>query len=377
MMLERPPTPYWKWVEGEGLPIIEGHGVEDVRAVELVPWARTGGKGAFVRLYGMEGLTGLYLAEIPPGGALNPEKHMYEKVITVLDGRGFTEILHDDGSKQFFEWGRGSVFSPPLNFRHRLINGGQEPVRFMAVTNAPVVFDVFHTPDFVFNCDYRFTDRYDAREGYFAVGDKRYQQGRHNSNVWETNFIPDLEKATVDPHEVKGSGVRITGFEMCENSLNGHMSAWPVGRYHKAHYHGPGAVLLILRSEGYVLIWPKQAGVRPYENGHEEDVVEFHWKPGSIYTPPSGWFHQHLNTGPEPALQLAVRYGTRRHPVEFKLAVAGSHDAVMTSIREGGTLIDYEDEDPEIRRRFEAALAAKGIPSGMPPVAYRSEAVLV
>jgi oxalate decarboxylase/phosphoglucose isomerase-like protein (cupin superfamily) len=376
-MMERPRTPYWEWVEGEGLPVVEGYGIEDVRAVDLVPWPRTGGMGAIVRLYGMEGMSGLYLAEIPPGGALNPEKHLYEEVITVLDGRGFTEILHPDGSKQFFEWGRGSVFAPPLNWEHRLINGGQEPVRFMAVTNAPLIMDMFHNLDFVFASEYRFRDRYDAQAGYFAAGEKRYHAGPTNSNVWETNFIPDIETASIDAYEVKGSGVRITGFEMAGNALIGHMSAWPVGRYHKAHYHGPGTVLLILRSEGYVLIWPKQAGVRPYENGREDDVVEFRWGRGSIYTPPNGWFHQHFNTGPEPALQLAVRYGSRLHPIELHIANRRIDAGSTTSLREGGTLVEYEDEDPEIRRRYEAALRAKGIPCDMPPVTYRSDLVLV
>jgi oxalate decarboxylase/phosphoglucose isomerase-like protein (cupin superfamily) len=376
-MIERPPTAYWQWVQSEGLPVVEGHGVEDVRAVELAPWARTGGKGAFVRLYGMEGMTGLYLAEIPPGGALNPEKHMYEKVITILDGRGFTEILHPDGSKQFFEWGRGSVFAPPLNCLHRLINGGQEPVRFMANTNAPLIMDLYHNPEFVFNCDFQFTDRYDAREGYFAVGDRRYRAGAHQANIWETNLIPNVEQALVDSRDAKGSGVKITQFEMSGNTVVGHIADWPVGRYHKAHYHAAGAVLFILRSEGYVLIWPKDAGVRPYENGRERDVVEFHWKPGSIYTPPSGWFHQHLNTGPEPARQLAIRYGSQLHPTEFELTARRAEAGIMLSIREGGTIIEYEDEDPEIRRRYEAALRARGVPCDMPPVVYRADPVAV
>jgi oxalate decarboxylase/phosphoglucose isomerase-like protein (cupin superfamily) len=269
------------------------------------------------------------------------------------------------------------VFAPPVNWEHRLINGSQEPVRYMAVTNAPIVMDVFHNTDFVFHSDFQFTDRYDGREGYFTAGETRYRAGRNNSSVWETNFIPDLETASIDMHEAKGSGVQITSFEMSGNSLIGHMSAWPAGRYHKAHYHGPGAVLLILRSEGYVLIWPKEAGARPYENGNEKDVVEFHWKRGSIYTPPAGWFHQHFNTGREPALQLAVRYSGRLHPVEFQVHFRRQEDGSVTSLRDGGTLLEYEDEDPDIRRRYEAALRARGIPCEMPPVAYRSDLVLV
>jgi hypothetical protein len=34
-------------------------------------------------------------------------------------------------------------------------------------------------------------------------------------------------------------------------------------------------------------------------------------------------------------------------------------------VKEGGTQIEYEDEDPEIRRSFEEELAARGIQSQM------------
>jgi hypothetical protein len=33
-------------------------------------------------------------------------------------------------------------------------------------------------------------------------------------------------------------------------------------------------------------------------------------------------------------------------------------------------MIEYEDEDPEFRRRFEEALKHEGVPSKMPPVSY-------
>ena len=43
-------------------------------------WPRLGGRAAFINLYGMEGVTGMYVGEIPAGGALTPEKHFYEEV---------------------------------------------------------------------------------------------------------------------------------------------------------------------------------------------------------------------------------------------------------------------------------------------------------
>jgi len=35
-------------------------------------------------------------------------------------------------------------------------------------------------------------------------------------------------------------------------------------------------------------------------------------------------------------------------------------------MKEGGTLIEYEDEDPEIRRTYQAEAKAKGIAFAMP-----------
>ncbi len=357
-------TPYFKWMGEEGLPIVEGHGVEDVRGLNLVPWRRMGGKGCFINLYGMEGVTGMYIAEIPAGGALEPEKHLYEEVICILVGQGATEVWQDGGAKRMFEWGQHSLFVPPVNAWHRLINGGREPVRFLAVTNAPLLIFVFHRPDFLFNCPYQFSDRYQGEEDYFAMGKKRYEIGMQH--VWETNFIADIQSASLDVREVKGAGVQITQFEASGNGLIGHLSEWPEGNYHKAHYHGPGAILLGLQSSGYVLLWAKEFGPQPFENGHGDQVTQFSWKGGSVYCPPSGWYHQHFNTGPSKARHLAVRTGSRLHSWGFTLPAKRQEDGVYLTSKQGGTLIDYDEEDPEIRRRYEAALKQTGVTSQMP-----------
>jgi hypothetical protein len=224
--------------------------------------------------------------------------------------------------------------------------------------------DVFHNEDFVFNCPYEFSDRYAGQDNYFSVGTKRYETGMQH--IWETNFIPDVRVAALDSRDVKGAGVELTQFELAGNELIGHISQWPVGRYHKAHYHGPGAVLLGLQSSGYVLLWDKELGTRPYDSGWGDHVVEIKWKECSIYCPPGGWFHQHFNTGAQAARHLALRYGSRTHPVGFKVAAQRREDGVYIDVKKGGTLIGYEDEDPEIRRRYEAELGHRGIPCQMP-----------
>jgi oxalate decarboxylase/phosphoglucose isomerase-like protein (cupin superfamily) len=359
-------TTYFKWMARQGIPVVDGYGLEDVREIATAPWPAMGGRAAFINLYGMEGVTGMYVGEIPAAGALNPEKHFYEEVICILEGQGATEVWQEGGQKQMFEWGAWSLFAPPLNTWHRLINGGRQPVKFLAVTNAPLVMDIVHNEDFIFNCPYEFADRYSGAEGFFNVGQKRYESGMQH--IWETNFIMDVQSASLDGREVKGAGVSITQFELSGNSLIGHLAQWPAGRYHKAHYHGAGAILLGLQSSGYVLLWSKELGIRPYKAGHAEDVVEVKWKAGSVYCPPGGWFHQHFNTGPQPARHLALRYGSRIHPIGFKIADKRSEDGVYIDVKNGGTLIEYADEDPHIRRHYEEKVKKAGVPSQMPVV---------
>jgi len=359
-------TGYCQWMKSEGVPIVEGFSVEDVRELQLSPWRRLGGSGAFVHLYGMEGQTGMYVAEIPPGGALNPERHLYEEMICILAGHGATEIWQDGGEKRLFEWGPFSLFAPPLNSWHRLVNGGREPVRLMAVTTAPIAMDFYRNAEFIFNCPYNFDDRFRGEENYFASSQNFYAVGLQS--IWETNFIADAKEVKVrDDLYVKGTEVGMVQFETSKNGLIGHVADWPTGLYHKAHYHGAGAVIVILKSEGYTLLWPKESGTQPYATGRGDEVVELRWREGSVLSPPSGWFHQHFNIGKEAARQLALRFGSRLHPIGLHQAAKKKTDGVYISVKKGGTMIEYEDEDAEIRRRFEANLKRVGTPLRMAP----------
>jgi quercetin dioxygenase-like cupin family protein len=363
-------TSYEAWLQEENIPIHNGYGIGDITVLPRGPWKRTGGNGAYIELKGMEGFTGMYVGEIPSGGALNPENHLYEKLIYILRGVGATEIwqVGDDKKKMHFEWQQGSLFAIPLNTRHRLVNGSNQPAIFLAVTSAPLMIDLLHNMPFVLGCDYKFADRFAAQPDYFVPKTERKEIGGFVN--WESNFIADARGALVDPSEAKGFGVRITSFDMGGSTLVGHIAEWPVGRYHKAHFHQGGAILLILRSQGYTLMWPQEAGLRPYQAGHGDQVIRIDWREGSVFSPPSGWFHQHFNTGKEPARQLAFRYSGQSGKYLLGCWRAINKEGVRTSTREGGTLIEYEDEDPQIRRDFENAIQKVGMPMEMPQCNY-------
>jgi hypothetical protein len=134
---------------------------------------------------------------------------------------------------------------------------------------------------------------------------------------------------------------------------------------------------MILRSSGYSLMWPQEIGVRPYQNGFADQVVNFEWGPYSVFSPPTKWFHQHMNTGKETARQLAFRPGgSAKNPTGFRRSgsrVVDGVAGVYVSYRKGGTLIEYEDEDPRIAEDFLRELKRQGVESKMPTWVYRTD----
>jgi mannose-6-phosphate isomerase-like protein (cupin superfamily) len=171
---KRPHTPYEEFIEQEGVPIVRGLGVYDVRKLDLTPWRRMGGNGAYLELSGLGNKAGFYVVEIPPRGALNPEKHMYEEMYYVVEGRGSTEIWRDGHpeKKQLFEWQKSSLFSPPLNTWHRLVNASSSPVRLLVGTNAPPIMEMYRSRQFIFDNPFQFHDRYPEDENYFKPAEK-------------------------------------------------------------------------------------------------------------------------------------------------------------------------------------------------------------
>src|SRR5207247_2423142 len=86
----RPKTPYDLFMEAQDIPIYRDIGVRRVQDLPRKPWKRMGGNGTFIQLLGTEGLWGCYVVEVPGAGALNAEKHMYEEMYLVVEGRGTT-----------------------------------------------------------------------------------------------------------------------------------------------------------------------------------------------------------------------------------------------------------------------------------------------
>ncbi len=348
-------TAYDEFQASEGIPIVTGFAVQDLRSVEVAPWARLECQGAYINLDGTGGTNDAYVAEIEPGKRMAPERHLFEKNIYVLDGRGATLVGDDPNSRTSFEWKRGSVFSVPINVWHQHMNGsGSESARFLAVTTAPLVMNYFHNDDFIFNNSFVFEDRMAAQRQFQGEG-TMFTGNSGRVNVWETNFIPDIETFTTFTWKERGAGGASVMFELADNTQAAHVSQFPVGTYKKAHRHGPGAHVIIISGEGFSLLWPQDGGPR-------DRMERVDWKVGSMVVPPTNWFHQHFNGGTEPARYLALRWGSQKHG--FSLGSAGEGEADV-SVKLGGAQIEYEDEDPIVHDMFAETLAQAGGESQM------------
>ncbi|MBI2087418.1 MAG: hypothetical protein HYT78_01595 [Deltaproteobacteria bacterium] len=97
---KRPPTPYERFMEEEGIRVVRGIGLRDVRELPLSPWARLGGRGSYIQLDGTEAVWGMYVVEIPPRSELKPERHVYEEIYYVVEGRESTEVWKGEGSQR-------------------------------------------------------------------------------------------------------------------------------------------------------------------------------------------------------------------------------------------------------------------------------------
>jgi oxalate decarboxylase/phosphoglucose isomerase-like protein (cupin superfamily) len=343
-------TPYTRWVASEGLSIIDGIYVPDLKTVELKPWARRGGNAVFINHDGSRTSNDCYVMEIPKGGKLEPQRQLYEEMILILSGRGSTTVWNDKGDRITFEWGPGAIFGIPLNAQHQHFNGsGSEVARFCAVTNLPPLMNIFEEPEFLFGTAHDFIGRFNGEPDYFA------NKGEQKGLLLETNFVADAVNLPLIEAKERGAGGGHIRFQLAKSSMNSHISQFPVGTYKKCHRHGPGAHVIILSGEGYSLMYPEG-----------EEPTRYEWGVGSLITPPNMWYHQHFNTGTTPARYLAFKHEG------VAIRNAQGVPKAWISQRIGGDQIDYADESQQVRTMFAEALAVHGMTPKMEK-AYEAE----
>jgi hypothetical protein len=125
--------------------------------------------------------------------------------------------------------------------------------------------------------------------------------------------------------------------------MSAHIEEYPVGTYPRGHRRGPGAQILILSGEGYSFLW---------EEGKER--VRIDWRPGSLFVPPSNWFHQHFNA-------------LKPWGFIYKMEDLSKTDQ---DIKSCGTQIEYKDQDPDVYVTFVKECQKRGIQVRMPVAAH-------
>jgi len=345
---------YLDWARGEGIPIYEDFGF-DLLTLDLEPWARIGAQGAIALVKGRGDFLDTRVVEMAPGRSTDPQRHLFEEVVYVLEGRGSTTIEAPDGARHSFEWGPRSLFALPLNARYRHFNtSGRKPARFVATSNLPLVLKAFHNLDFVFANPFAFPERFGPQEHFHGEGSFiPIRPGRH---MWETDFVPDLGGFELQEWRARGAGGSNIMFVLADGTMHAHMSEMPVGTYKKGHRHGADFHIFPVTGHGYTLLW--------YEG--DEDFVRVDWKHGSVYAPPDMMFHQHFNTSPEAARYLAVAFGGLRYP--FSEDKRRTFTGMDVSLKAGGRQVEYEDQDPRIHQIYLEELARHGVRSRMDAV---------
>ncbi len=345
--------PYLDWAESQGVPIVEDFAI-DMLQMESKPWARYGVNGAICHLKGRDDFLTTFLLDIPPGGASNPVNHIYEEVVYVLSGHGSTTV-EANGKTHSFEWGPRSLFSVPLNAKHRHFNtSGREPARLALTNNITFLLNLFRNETFIFDNPQFFEERWGGM-GYFSGEGEYYDvmQGRHQ---WETNFVPDLGGFELKAMPTRGAGGTNLRFVLGDGSIGCHCSEIPPGRYKKGHRHMNGVVIHAVTGQGYSLLW--------YEG--DKEFVRTDWKHGCIYSPPDDMFHQHFNISSGPARYLAVQMGSVRYPMlQCKRDIWAPQGMFAKKVDEGGMQIEYEDEDPRILALWKDEMKKAGLTADM------------
>jgi hypothetical protein len=343
--------PYLDWIAREGVPVVEDFGI-DLKKVETKPWARFGVPGAAAHLKGRGDFISIFVLDLPPGGKCEPQRHLYEETVYVLEGHGSTTIETADGRKHSFEWGPMSLFALPLNARYQHFNAsGRERARLACTNSLGMTMNLFHNEDFIFKNPYVFSERQGKASHFSGEGDfipKR--PGRH---MWETNFVPDLGKFELKAWSQRGAGGSNMMFVLADGTMHAHISEMPVGTYKKGHRHGADFHVFCVTGQGYSLLW--------YDL--DKDLVRVDWEHGVVFAPPDAMFHQHFNTSPVPARYLAVAFGGLRYPLTAaKRAIFLGMDV---SITDGGAQIEYEDQDHRIHQWFLDDMKKHGAQSKM------------
>jgi oxalate decarboxylase/phosphoglucose isomerase-like protein (cupin superfamily) len=346
---------YQQWLESTGIPVHRGYFVEDLRTLPLGYWEERECPAAFIELAGQQGVTEGRVTEIPPGKTLPSVRFALDEAVYVVEGRGLATVWAPNRPQKTFEWQKHSLFLLPRGYHHQFTNTqGNAPARLLHYNALPQAMAITPDPKFFFENPYIDESlAYGESEEFYSEAKVMTEESAGwqggGRAVWYGNFFPDMRAwDRLIPFRGRGAGGHVVWIQYPKSSLSNHMSVFPAKTYKKAHRHGPGVQIVIPSGEGYSVMWPE---------GEEKVIIP--WHEASVFVPPNRWFHQHFNLGGEPARYLAFH---------APRGVGQWSERVEDRQRDQ---IEYPDQEPFIRERFESELAKRGLKSDLPEIAYQ------
>lgn len=352
---------YERWLQSLKIPVHREYFVEDLRTLPLGPWEERECDAAIVVFSGQEGVSETRVTEIPPAATLPPLKFALDELVYVLEGRGVTTVWSEAGGpRKSFEWQKHSLFLLPRFYTHQFGNvQGHAPARLVHLNHLPLVMSVIPEPGFFFNNPHLQPEidiLSDQGGGVFSEA-KWVDGGGRRGAFWISNFFPDVRAwDKLLPSRMRGLGSS-AALAFPHAPFRVGLPTMPVGIYKKAHAHGPGILIVVPGGEGMSVMWPEG-----------EEKKYFMWHEGSAFVPPKLWWHQHFNVGTTPARYITMHLA--RNPL-FGGFGYGSVEYKPGAPRENQLQIEYPDEDPRVRARFELELSKRGGVSLMPEQAYK------
>jgi mannose-6-phosphate isomerase-like protein (cupin superfamily) len=142
-------TAYEKWLEREGLPLIDVPAGTDLLAIrDFYAWDRIGARAVFLNEPDtMRGQVGAFLLEIPPKTSTKPQHHLYDEILYILRGHGHTQVWVTADKKVSVEWQTHDLMAIPLNAWFQITNLGDQPAKILSINTAPCVINCFNNTD--------------------------------------------------------------------------------------------------------------------------------------------------------------------------------------------------------------------------------------
>ena len=343
---------YQDFVRLEGAPLYEGSAIENLTTLPLADWKRRGGKVGYTRMGNQENYN-LQIVEIPPGGELRPEHHMYDAIMFVMSGSGASTIWQSGEPKRTIEWHEGSLLAIPLNAWHQEFNhSGSEPCRLLFACNMAQAINLYNNLDFIFGNPFSFIDRYSHSMETFMDDSTQWEP-----RLVETNFIADVRTLPLSVFPERGNRTSIMRMAMAGTSIGMHLMGVSEGTYVTAHRHGPGAHVIVVAGEGYELL---------FMAGDEQNRRRVAANTYAVVAPKENEFHQHFNTGKGEYRMLAFRHNGLRYG--WGTPYSNARTAQDKDPNAWSYKIPYEREDPAIRAEYYRELESKGIDLRLRPL---------